>query len=68
MADRQWTAMLAELPAGEHTIEFNDVADIRSCKAVAYALNSDNRAMGRSRCYKFNVDKMELSVTIIVEE
>ena len=60
---REWTAMLAELPAGKHTIKFPDVESIKSCKAIAYSLNSDKKG----RRYTFNVDKEELSVTINVE-
>lgn len=61
---RQWTALLKELPAGKHTIPFPDVDSIKSCKAVAYSLNSDKKGWK----YTFNVDKSELSVVISVEE
>lgn len=59
----QWTAMLAELPSGTHVIPFPSVDAIRSCKAIAYALNSDKKG----RRYTFNVDKESLSATINVE-
>lgn len=64
IAERKWTAMLAELPVGEHTLPFRDVDDIRSCKAVAYSLNSDRKG----RRYTFVVNKAALSVRIKVEE
>jgi len=64
IAGRQWTAMLKELTPGEHILAFEDVDDIKSCKAIAYALNSDRRG----RRYTFNVDKEALSVKVKVEE
>lgn len=62
--EKSWTAMLKELPVGTHILEFPSVDDIRSCKAIAYALNSDRKG----RRYTFNVDKSELTVKINVEE
>ena len=64
MADNKWTAMLAELPMGKHTLHFPDVESIKSCKAIAYSINSDRKG----RRYTFNVDKEELSVIVNVEE
>ena len=64
IAKSQWTAMLAELPTGSHIIPFPSVDAIRSCKATAYALNSDKKG----RRYTFNVDKGALSAAIHVEE
>ena len=56
--------MLAELPAGDHTISFESLDDIRSCKAVAYSINSDNTG----RRYTFNVDKAGKTAVIKVED
>ena len=64
IAGRRWTAMLAELPAGDHTLCFESLDDIKSCKAVAYSINSDN--IGRR--YTFNVDKATKTVVIKVED
>lgn len=64
MADSKWKAMLRELPAGVHTLSFPSVGAIKSCKAIAYDMNSDNNG----RRYTFNVDKGELVVVIKVEE
>lgn len=63
--NREWTAMLNELSAGEtHTLHFTNVDDIRSCKAIGYALNSDRKG----RKYTFSVDKQTLVVSINVQE
>lgn len=64
IAGRRWTAMLAELPIGEHILSFESLDDIRSCKAIAYSLNSDR--IGRR--YTFNVDKAGRTAVIKVEE
>ena len=64
MAESKWTAMLAELPSGKHTLRFPEVESIKSCKAIAYSINSDRKG----RRYTFNVDKGELSVIVNVEE
>lgn len=56
--------MLAELPIGEHILSFESLDDIRSCKAIAYSLNSDR--IGRR--YTFNVDKAGRTAVIKVEE
>lgn len=60
---KRWTEFLGVLPIGSHTIAFPSLADIKSCKAVAYAINSDKSG----RRYKFNVDKDERRVNITVE-
>ena len=63
MEKSSWTAMLAELPVGKHTLQFPDVDAIRSCKARAYDINSDH--VGRR--YTFNVNKSERTADITVE-
>jgi len=63
IADKKWTAMLAELPEGEHTLPFESVDDIKSCKAIAYSINSDRTG----RRYTFNVDKAERTAVVKVE-
>ena len=64
MEKSEWTAMLGELPPGTHTLSFPNVDAIKSCKAIAYSLNSDKKG----RRYTFNVDKDALSVRVKVEE
>ena len=68
MAESKWTALLGELPAGTHTLSFPNIEAIKSCKAVAYSLNSDYKAIGRGYEYKFNVDKTNRLVTVVVSE
>jgi len=68
IAESKWTAMLRELPVGTHTIPFPNVEAIRSCKAIAYAINSDNKAKNEGNLYYFGVDKMNLAVEIRVEK
>ena len=68
IAEKRWTEMLKELPAGQHTIPFPNVEAIRSCKAVAYSINSDNKVREEGNTYLFNVDKSELSAIITVSE
>lgn len=64
VADRRWKAMLGELPIGTNVIPFPDLTAIKSCKAIAYDLNSDDEG----RYYNFNVDKANLTVAITVKE
>lgn len=64
IAESKWTAMLNELTAGTHIIEFPSVDAIKSCKAVAYSINSD----GIGRTYTFNVNKSEKTAVINVKE
>lgn len=64
MAVPRWRDMLRELPPGKHTLPFASINAIKSCKATAYDLNSDNSG----RKYYFNVNKENLSVVITVEE
>lgn len=60
---KKWTEFLHSLNVGEHTFVFPSVGDIKSCKAVAYSLNSDK--IGRS--YYFNVNKFEKKVIITIK-
>lgn len=64
MSQSRWTDMLKELTPGKHILPCPSVDAIRSCKAIAYSLNSDRKG----RRYTFHVDKAKLSVTINVEE
>ena len=64
MAGKQWKKMLGTLPLGEHTISFRSIGDIKSCKAIAYDINSDKTG----RRYTFNVNKDSLIVKIKIEE
>ena len=59
---RKWTEFLKSLELGESTFAFPSVADIHSCKAIGYSLNSD----GLGRSYYFNVNKSEKKVVIKV--
>lgn len=59
---KRWTELLGSLPVGCHIITFPSLADIKSCKAVAYSINSDKSG----RRYTFNVDKDEKRVSINV--
>ena len=61
--ERNWTAFLASLEPGISTVKFPSVKAIKSCKAVAYDINSDKRG----RTYKFEVDKPTCSAKITVE-
>jgi len=64
IAGKQWTAMLEELPEGEHTICFDGAKDLNSCKAVAYSFLMKEKG----RDYSFNVlEKNPLSVKITVK-
>jgi len=60
---KRWTELLGALPIGSHTITFPSLADIKSCKAVAYAINSDKTG----RRYLFSVNKDEKRVVVTVE-
>lgn len=61
---KRWTEFLKSLDVGVHTFTFPSVADIKSCKAIAYSLNSD--MLGRA--YYFNVDKKEKQAVITVKQ
>lgn len=62
IGSREWTAMLSELDFGVHTLPFPDVDAIKSCKAIAYSLNSDRKG----RRYTFNVNKDDRCAVITV--
>ena len=62
MAHKEWTAMLGALSEGTHTLQFENVLKIRSCKAVAYDINSNHTG----RTYYFKVNKKTLTVIITV--
>lgn len=64
IAERKWTEFLKALPIGETKVGFQEIADIKSCKAIAYDINSDKTG----RRYTFNVNKDEKSAIINVEE
>ncbi len=60
--NKRWTELLNSLEVGEHTFTFPSIPDIRSCKAVAYDINSNKTG----RAYYFNVEKSEKKVVITV--
>lgn len=60
---KRWTEFLKALEAGAHTFVFPSLDDIKSCKAIAYSLNSDKSG----RFYSFNVEKREKKVVINVK-
>ena len=64
-AEKKWTALLAELPEGDDgtTLQFSSLDDIKSCKAIAYSINSDRTG----RRYTFTVNKDKKEATIKVE-
>ena len=63
MAKSHWTALLKELPVATHTLQFTFLNDIKSCRALAYGLNSDRIGV----TYRFSVDKKTKVVIIYVE-
>ena len=62
--NKRWTEFLNSLEVGEHTFTFPSIPDIKSCKAIAYDINSNK--IGRA--YYFNVVKDEKKVTITVKQ
>jgi len=61
---KKWTDFLGSLKVGEHTFTFPSLPDIKSCKAVAYDINSNKQG----KYYYFNVNKDERRVVITVKE
>ena len=62
--EKRWTEFLHSLPVGEHIFTFPSIPDIKSCKAIAYDINSNKTG----RAYYFNVVKSEKKVTITVKQ
>lgn len=60
---KNWTAFLAALEPGTHTVKFPSVDSIKSCKAVAYDINSDKR--GRTYTFKVNKDTCSAAITVV---
>lgn len=60
---KRWKRFLDSLEIGEHTFTFPSVADIKSCKAIGYDINTDKTG----RFYSFSVDKDEKKVVITVK-
>ena len=60
---KKWTTLLTGLPAGEYVFTIPSVADIKSCKSVAYSLNTDK--IGKK--YSLQADKDNLKLTITVK-
>jgi len=60
---RQWKEFLNALEPGVSTVKFPTLEAIKSCKAVAYDLNSDRKG----RTYTFKVDKPSCSAEITVK-
>ena len=61
---KQWTEFLTGLDEGEHTFSFPSIDHIKSCKSVAYTLNTD----GKGKRYAFRVpDKANKMVIITVK-
>lgn len=58
----KWTDFLNSLEAGIFTVRFPSLEAIKSCKAVAYDINSNKRG----RTYAFSVDKDTCSAEITV--
>ena len=64
--DKQWTKLLESLEPGSSTVRFHSIGDIKSCKAVAYDLNSDNR--GRTYAFKVDKDSRSAEITVTITE
>lgn len=60
---KRWKRFLTSLDIGEYTFTFPSVADIKSCKAIGYDMNSDRIG----KFYSFSVDKGEKKVVITVK-
>ena len=58
----KWTDFLNSLEPGVYTVRFPSLQAIKSCKAIAYDINSDKR----ERAYAFRVDKDTCSAEITV--
>lgn len=61
---KRWKEFLSSLENGEHTFLFPSVPDIKSCKSVAYTMNTDELG----RIYSFVVDKHEKRIEITVRQ
>ena len=64
IGQKKWTAFLTSLEFGEHSFCLPSIAAIKSCKAVAYSLNTD----GLGRRYSISADKATKKVTIAIKE
>lgn len=60
----RWTDFLKSLAPGVSTVKFPTLGAIKSCKAVAYDMNSDKSG----RTYTFKVKKESCSAEITVKE
>jgi len=60
--EKRWTELLRGLEPGEHELAFPSLNDIKSCKATAYEMNSNNGG----RLFRFHVDKRASKVTLKV--
>lgn len=61
---RRWKEFLNSLDSGVSTVKFPTLEAIKSCKAIAYDMNSDKCG----RTYTFKVDKASCSAEITVRE
>lgn len=62
ISECKWSELLKGLPQGTHQLFFPSNDAIRSCKAVAYNLNSDR--MGKT--FQFKVDKEHCFVNLTI--
>ncbi|MCQ2142268.1 MAG: hypothetical protein MJY83_07975 [Bacteroidales bacterium] len=60
--ESKWSDLLKGLPIGTHQLFFPSNHAIRSCKAVAYSLNTDR--IGKT--FRFKVDKEHCFVTLTI--
>ena len=61
--NKRWTEFLNSLEVGEHTFTFPSVPDIRSCKSVAYDINSSKT--GRAYYFKVNKDEKKVVISVV---
>lgn len=56
--NNKWTELLCCLEPGENELFFPSEKAMKSCKAMAYDMNSRNKANGLQRGYYFHVEKV----------
>lgn len=57
--NNKWTELLCCLNPGENELFFPSEKAMKSCKAMAYDINSRNKANGVKRVYNFHVEKLQ---------
>lgn len=57
--NRKWTALLCGLVVGENELFFPSIEAMKSCKTIAYDINTSTASRNAGRHYKFKVSKIE---------